>query len=503
MPVASDKPGSLRFMFDKVNVHIRGLKSLGVASEQYGSFLIPMIMSKLPDDIRLRVARESRQDVWKIEEILEVVKVEVEAREASESVKVNPQHNQNVGFSHKSSHYTANSLYAGSGKPGSDERIEVVAIGFPVICSSLPTQINLSHYTHLEGLELADNLDQPKGEIDVLIGSDFYWNIVTEGLSYCDKGPIAINSKLGWLLSGPIYHSSITKGTLTSLILTDSGTELTNTAEDDGLTHMLKRFWDTDSIVQYKNGHYEVSLLWRRDCSELSNHFNISYNRLKYLHQRLLKRPEILQEYNNIIQEQHSKGIIERVETCDTMHIKSAHYLPHHAIIRTERETTKLRIVYDGSAKSDAKDLSLNDFLDTGPNYIPKLFELLLRFRCHRIALVGDIEKAFLMIGIAEDDREKLRFLWLKNPFEVNSEIVEYRFNKLVFGLRPSPAILGAVISNHLLKYKSDDPNMVKLIQNSLYVDDLVCGETSIERAFKVYRTSKRMMSEGGFNLRK
>ena len=116
MPVASDKPGSLRFMFDKVNVHIRGLKSLGVASEQYGSFLIPMIMSKLPDDIRLRVARESRQDVWKIEEILEVVKVEVEAREASESVKVNPQHNQNVGFSHKSSHYTANSLYAGSGK---------------------------------------------------------------------------------------------------------------------------------------------------------------------------------------------------------------------------------------------------------------------------------------------------------------------------------------------------------------------------------------------------
>ena len=56
IPVASDKPGSLRFMFDKVNVHIRGLKSLGVASEQYGSFIIPMIMSKLPDDIRLRVA---------------------------------------------------------------------------------------------------------------------------------------------------------------------------------------------------------------------------------------------------------------------------------------------------------------------------------------------------------------------------------------------------------------------------------------------------------------
>jgi len=58
--VTSDKPSSLRFVFDKVNVHIRGLKSLAVTSDQYGSFLIPMIMSKLPGDIRLRVARENK-----------------------------------------------------------------------------------------------------------------------------------------------------------------------------------------------------------------------------------------------------------------------------------------------------------------------------------------------------------------------------------------------------------------------------------------------------------
>ena len=87
IPVASDKPSSLRF---KVNAHIRGLKSLAVISDQYGSFLIEMIMSTLPDDIRLRVAQKNKRDVWKIKEILEVVKVEVKAREASEGVKVNP-----------------------------------------------------------------------------------------------------------------------------------------------------------------------------------------------------------------------------------------------------------------------------------------------------------------------------------------------------------------------------------------------------------------------------
>ena len=78
--------------------------------------LMPMILSKLPDDLRLRIAREVKQEVWKIETIMEIVKAEVEAREASEGVKINPQRNQNTGFNQRShaSHHTASSLYAGS-----------------------------------------------------------------------------------------------------------------------------------------------------------------------------------------------------------------------------------------------------------------------------------------------------------------------------------------------------------------------------------------------------
>ena len=169
------------------------------------------------------------------------------------------------------------------------------------------------------------------------------------------------------------------------------------------------------------------------------------------------------------------------IESYDPSHNGSAHYLPHHTVIRKERETTKLCIVYDGSTKLDTNNLSLNDNLDTGPNYIPKLFNVLLRFQCHRVALVGNIEKAFLMVGIAEEDREKLQFLWLENPFDTNSKVIKYKFNRLVFGLQPSPAILGAIIANHLSKFNGDDPSKVKLIQDSLYVDDLICGETSIE----------------------
>ena len=107
------------------------------------------------------------------------------------------------------------------------------------------------------------------------------------------------------------------------------------------------------------------------------------------------------------------------------------------------------------------------------------------------------------MIGIAKEDRDKLRFLWFEDPYKVDSEVIHYRFTRLVFGLRPSPAILGAVITHHLSKYKLDDQGIISMILDSLYVDDMVSGAADTEQVFNVYRTSKKVMSEGGFNLQK
>ena len=84
----NDRPSSLRVVFDKIMVHIRGLEALDVTSEQYGSFLIPVIMAKLPNDIRLRIARETGKEVWKIDNVLKIIKQEVEAREVSEGAAI-------------------------------------------------------------------------------------------------------------------------------------------------------------------------------------------------------------------------------------------------------------------------------------------------------------------------------------------------------------------------------------------------------------------------------
>ena len=106
------------------------------------------------------------------------------------------------------------------------------------------------------------------------------------------------------------------------------------------------------------------------------------------------------------------------------------------------------------------------------------------------------------MIEIKSSDRDMLRFLWLKDLGNVESHMSELRFTRLVFGLCPSPAILGSVISHHLDKYQSKYPEIIPSIKNSFYVDDLISRGSTIEEAFKTYTVTKQAMLEVGFNLR-
>lgn len=88
--------------------------------------------------------------------------------------------------------------------------------------------------------------------------------------------------------------------------------------------------------------------------------------------------------------------------------LKRQNYLLHHAVICKEWETTKVRVVYDGSVKLSKEHWSLNDCPEIGQNYIPHVFEQLTRFRSNAMGLTGDIKKAFLRVGIDPRDRDML-----------------------------------------------------------------------------------------------
>ena len=80
-PCSNDKIGQLRFVYGKINIHVHGLKAFGIDSGQYGSLLIPIILSRVPNEIAFLIARHSQSDIWSISDILEITKNEVEARE--------------------------------------------------------------------------------------------------------------------------------------------------------------------------------------------------------------------------------------------------------------------------------------------------------------------------------------------------------------------------------------------------------------------------------------
>ena len=108
-------------------------------------------------------------------------------------------------------------------------------------------------------------------------------------------------------------------------------------------------------------------------------------------------------KYDNVIQDQLAKGVIEKngIESQDGI----KHYLPHHAVINPTKKTTKLRVVYDALAKTRQTHKSLNDCLYRGPVMLHDLCGILLRFRLHNVASVAHIEKAFLQIGLQHDQR--------------------------------------------------------------------------------------------------
>ena len=87
----------------------------------------------------------------------------------------------------------------------------------------------------------------------------------------------------------------------------------------------------------------------------------------------------------------------------------------------------------------------------------PLLYDILIRFRYYPVALTADIEKPFLQISVANEDRDFLRFLWVENVFNEKTEIVKNSFTRVVFGVNNSPAQLNGTVRKHADKYVAAD----------------------------------------------
>ena len=288
----------------------------------------------------------------------------------------------------------------------------------PTICKSLSSQpitASVEASEHFVSLEFADSAEGGAYlPVDVLIGCDHYWELVTGSICHSEKGPIAI----------------------AHMLRVDS-----QPAESTQLIEQLQSFWELESLgfldeektlydefistVMFQDGRYKVPLPWKDLHKPLPDNYLLCVIRLRGLLRRLSHEPGVLRQYNATIEDQLAKGIIEPVPT-DTQNV--VHFLPHHGVVRTDKSTTKLRVVYDASAEMSGP--SLNECLYKGPKFQQLILNILIRFRAYKVAHIADVEKAFLNIAVDEKDRDVHRFLWVD---DITKEEPELRMSSLEF----------------------------------------------------------------------
>ncbi|XP_065061319.1 uncharacterized protein LOC135688408 [Rhopilema esculentum] len=371
-------------------------------------------------------------------------------------------------------------------------------------------------FQHLTKLWFSDvSAKQESLTIDVLIGNDFMYELQGDTVIRGEPGePVAVQTKLGWVLSGPLIGMKVAscENSSVNLILDSSPANKVKSSLDNE----VQKLWDLETIgirdtdevhddlldnVSFTGERYSVKLPWKVGHKPLPSNFTNSLCRLKGQLRKLKKEPEVLQTYDNIIKEQLKDGVIEKVAELEAS--ERQHYLPHQAVVRENAETTKVRIVYDASSKEGKTGTSLNNCLHVGPPLTPLLFDILLRFREFKVPMVADIEKAFLNVEIDQSDRDVLRFLWVKDIHNEDSPVEVYRFKRVVFGVNSSPFLLNAVLRFHINKYKEEDPDFAMKLADNFYVDDLVFGASNLIDARNLYLKAVERMKEGGFNLRK
>ncbi|XP_063380261.1 uncharacterized protein LOC134666885 [Cydia fagiglandana] len=351
-------------------------------------------------------------------------------------------------------------------------------------------------------------------QVDILIGNDHYQSLMLSEKIEIKENLYLVNSVFGWMLSG---RSREERGEELSVLTYFQASYETKLNEPDlPLDNTsMRALWDLESIgivdspntnrdkeaIKHFNentilesGRYHVSWPWKDYPPELPTNYGLAYGRLVGLVKRLDK--ETLSMYEKTLSDQLEKKIIEEVPNKKERD-HPIHYLPFHGVMATGKA---LRLVYDASAKvKNAK--SLNECLYAGPMMLEDLTGLLIQFRCHNVGLTADVEKAFLQIGLNNNDRDVTRFLWLKDTEKPVTEdnLIQYRFTRVPFGIISSPFLLNATIKHHL---QTSEGNYTKQLANNIYVDNLLTGTESVDEALDLYKEAKDKFSEISMNLR-
>lgn len=357
-------------------------------------------------------------------------------------------------------------------------------------------------------------------QIDVMIGSDHpvFHHVLKEACGNQPNDPVARLTNLGWVCFGPTLVEEFRRNSRSHFTRTYRSSQVNQQPPPDDI---LRRFWELESLgikdeteqlmtaeeraataqaaesLEFKNGRYKIGIPWKEGEPKLTNNYEGALVRLKSQEKSLKRKgPEVMNAYCKIFEDYEKKDYIRKVPKSEA---EEQWFLPHFPVVREDKVTTKVRVVFDAAMKHDGK--SLNSAIRPGPKLQRELVDVLTRFRRAPVALSGDISEMFLQVELQDKDRQYHRFLW--RNFDTSREPDIYEFRRLLFGNTASPFCSQYVLHTHAQTHASDFPEAANTVDDSMYVDDVLDSCETTQSAQHLRRQLSDLLAMAGFKLRK
>ncbi|XP_071052883.1 uncharacterized protein [Onthophagus taurus] len=385
-----------------------------------------------------------------------------------------------------------------------DFSLKVNCLVIATIANDLPNfEIDANTLRIPTHVRLADPLFNKSDKIDMLIGADYFWNLLCVGQIKLAKGPIMQNTRLGWIVSGPI-QASAAHSVQCNLICKD---------DNSVINKQLARFWEIEEIEglvhssknetfcenhfnkttkRAEDGRFIVSLPLKESLDRLGESYKTAENRLMGIERKCKRNREFGERYHAFMREYLELGHMKKV--VDT---REGYYIPHHGVLNENSATTKLRVVFDASCPTST-GYSLNDCQVVGPILQPDLFSALIRFRKYAYVVTADIQKMYRACLINPEQTKFQRILWRDSE---DSPVDTYELLTITYGTSSASYLATRCLKQ--LSSECADPVIADVINSHFYVDDLLTGANSLTEVTRLAKNVKIVLNGGGFNLHK
>ena len=393
--------------------------------------------------------------------------------------------------------------------------IQLAAAVVSTVTNDLPTQdlSGVSNLPHLKDLDLADPGFHTPGRIDLLLGADIYHRLLggQPTITGGDADPAAVATIFGWAITGPVHPLK------THFQAAPSLTEPLSPA-DDHLDSQMTRFWETEepdkapeslttveeqvqchyndtTTYSHTSCRYTVTLPKKADMPALGDSRSQALSRY-ITNERSILRRNVWPQFQEVVQSYLDLGHAELIPSSEPPP-SLQYYLPMHSVTKSSSTSTKLRVVFDGSATTTS-GVSLNQSLMIGPTLHPTLGAILIKFRSYIVAVTADISKMYREVSLSPADKDLHRFLWRPTPTDT---IQDYRMTRVTFGVSASPYLAVRTLQQAAKDHGEGFPIASQHILRSFYVDDLLAGANTPEEATTLYSNLRNILAKAGFNL--